>query len=84
MASDNPSKDWFDFMQKAWNPMSYPLPGMVAPVVDLDEIEKKIAELKTIEAWLTMNTGLIQMSIKALEMQKSALEQLRAGGDKPA
>ena len=81
MAEQNVPKDWFEFMQKMWNPMSFPLPGMITPTVDIDEIDKKIGELKAVETWLTMNTGFVQMTIKTLEMQKAALESLRAAGE---
>ena len=81
MAERNVPKDWFEFMQKMWNPMSFPLPGMITPTVDIDEIDKKIGELKAVETWLTMNTGFVQMTIKTLEMQKAALESLRAAGE---
>ena len=76
-------KDMFEFMQKMWNPMSFPLPGMVAPTMDVGEIEKKIAELKAVEAWLTMQVGFVQMTVKTLEMQKTALESLAGAGQKP-
>lgn len=81
MAEQNVPKDWFEFMQKMWNPMSFPLPGMITPTVNIDEIDKKIGELKSVETWLTMNTGFVQMTIKTLEMQKAALESLRAAGE---
>ena len=71
-------KDMFEFMQKMWNPMSFPIPGMGMPTVSTEEIEKKIAELKTVETWLTMNVGFVQMTIKTLEMQKAALESFTA------
>ena len=41
-------KDWLEFMQKMWNPMSYPIPGMAMPTVNIEEIERKIAELKAV------------------------------------
>jgi len=81
MAEQDFPKDFFDLMQKMWNPMSFPLPGMITPTVDVGEIDKKIGELKTVETWLTMNTGFVQMTIKTLEMQKAALESLRAAGE---
>ena len=81
MAEQEIPKDWFDFMQKMWNPMSYPLPGMITPTVNIEEIDKKIGELKSVETWLTMNTGFVQMTIKTLQMQKAALESLRAAGE---
>jgi hypothetical protein len=76
-------KDWLEFMQKMWNPMSFPIPGMAMPTVNIEEIVKKIGELKTVETWLTMNVGFVQMTIKTLEMQKAALESLTAGSPKP-
>jgi hypothetical protein len=71
-------KDWMEFMQKLWNPMSFPMPGMAMPTVNVEEIERKITELKAVETWLTMQVGLLQMTIKTLEMQKAALESLTA------
>jgi hypothetical protein len=71
-------KDWLEFMQKMWNPMSFPMPGMTMPTVNVEEVEKKIAELKAVETWLTMNVGFVQMTVKTLEMQKAALETLTA------
>lgn len=78
-------KDMFEFMQKMWNPMSFPIPGMAMPTVNLEEIDRKIGELKTVETWLTMQVGFVQMTVKTLEMQKAALESLNAAAsrDKP-
>ena len=70
--------DFMAFMQKMWNPMSYPVPGMFMPTSNVEDIDKKIAELKGVENWLTMNIGFIQMTVKTLEMQKVALEALNA------
>jgi len=78
MAENGPSGDWFEFMQKMWNPISYPMPGMFTPTVNVEDIDKKLAELKTVENWLTMNIGFVQITIKTLEMQKMALESLKA------
>src|SRR5215218_5840273 len=84
MADQDVPKDWFEFMQKMWNPASFPMPGMITPTVNLEEIDKKIAELKAVENWLTMSTGFVQMTIKTLQLQKSALESLQAAGDAAA
>jgi hypothetical protein len=84
MAEHDVPKDWFEFMQKMWNPMSFPLPGMITPTVNVEEIEKKITELQAVENWLTMSTGFVQMTIKTLQMQKSALDSLRAAGEAAA
>jgi hypothetical protein len=80
MAEQDVPKDFFEFMQKMWNPMGFPIPGMIAPTMNVEDLEKKIAELKAVETWLTMNTGFVQMTIKTLEMQKAGLESLQAAG----
>jgi hypothetical protein len=82
MAETGLPKDLFEWMQKMWNPMSFPVPGMLTPTADIGEIENKIRELKSVENWLTMNVGFVQMTIKTLEMQKVALESLGAGAQK--
>jgi len=82
MAESELPKDLFEWMQKMWNPMSFPIPGMLQPTADPDEIQNKIRELKAIEAWLTMSVGTVQMTIKTLEMQKAALESLGAASKK--
>ena len=81
MADAGSPKDWFEFMQKTWNGLSFAFPGMMTPTVNIDEINKKISELKTIEAWLAMNSEFVRMTVKTLEMQKSALESLRNAGE---
>ena len=75
-------KDMFEFMQKMWNPMSFPIPGMAMPTVNVEEIDRKIGELKTVETWLTMQVGFVQMTVKTLEMQKVALESLNAAASR--
>ena len=82
MAEPGLPKDLFEWMQKMWNPMSFPIPGMLTPTANVDEIQNKIRELKTVENWLTMNVGFVQMTIKTLEMQKAALDALGAAGKK--
>ena len=76
-------KDWLEYMQRMWNPMAFPMPGVGMPTVDVKEIENKIGELKTVEAWLTMNVGFVQMTIQTLEMQKAALQAMGAAGKAP-
>ena len=80
MAEQEIPKDFFEFMQKMWNPMGFPIPGMIAPTMNVEGLDKKIAELKAVETWLMMNTGFVQMTIKTLEMQRAGLESLQAAG----
>jgi hypothetical protein len=77
MADDFSSKELWESLQKMWNPMSFPIPGMFTPAMTVEEVEKKITELQSVENWLKMNLGFLQMSIKTLEMQKSALQAIK-------
>ena len=77
MADEFSSKELWESLQKMWNPMQFPVPGMFTPAMTVEEVEKKIAELQSVETWLKMNLGFLQMSIKTLEMQKSALQAIQ-------
>ena len=81
--AEDPSKELFEFFQKMWNPMSFPIPGMFQPTMDVEEIEKKIQELQAVENWLKMNLSFVQMTTKTLEMQKSALETIHQSVQQP-
>ncbi|MBX9629256.1 MAG: hypothetical protein K2X67_01945 [Burkholderiales bacterium] len=76
MADDFGSKDLMDFFQKMWNPTSFPIPGMFQPTMNVEDVEKKIVELQAVENWLKMNLSFLQMTIKTLQMQKSALDAI--------
>jgi hypothetical protein len=67
-----------DFLKSMWGNMGFPLPGMVAPTVDTDELERRIADLKAVEGWLRSNLSMLQMTIQGLEMQKNTLATMQA------
>lgn len=70
--------DPFEFLKQLWNPMGLPMPGMVTPTLDVGEIEKKIADLKSVENWLNLNLNMLRLSIQGLEMQKNTLDAMKA------
>lgn len=80
----DPLPDPFEFMKTLWNPMGLPMPGMVAPTLDIDAVEKKIADLKSVENWLTLNLNMLRLSIQGLEMQKNTLAAMKAMQPAPA
>ena len=71
-------QDMFDLWQKMVNPGAYPLQSLMFPVLDAKELEKKIAELETVEHWLKANLHMLQLSIKSLEYQR----QMVKGGER--
>jgi len=65
--------------RRLWEPLGVPVPGLAMPTLDPQEVEKRIAELKSVEGWLAMNLNMLRMAIQGLEMQKAALQAMRAG-----
>jgi hypothetical protein len=61
-----------------WNQMGFSLPGMVTPTLDVDELDKRIKDMRAVEGWLKMNLNMLQMSIQGLEMQRAALAAVKA------
>src|SRR5262245_3117848 len=74
MSQDTPFQDPFELLKKMWAPMGLPL----APLLDPNDIEKRIADLKSVETWLTMNMNVLRMTIQGLEMQKATLAAFQA------
>ena len=72
------TEDPMEMFRRLWGPLGIPLPGMAMPTLDPAEIEKRIAELKAVDGWLSMNLNMLRMAIQGLEVQKTALEAMRA------
>ena len=79
-----PPQDPFEMFRRLWGNLGVPLPGMAMPTFDPQEVEKRIADLRSVEAWLNMNLNMIKFSIQGLELQRAALRAMRtAGGAEP-
>ncbi|OGA00673.1 MAG: hypothetical protein A2Z64_13180 [Betaproteobacteria bacterium RIFCSPLOWO2_02_67_12] len=81
MADAPAPQDPFEVFRRLWGPLGVPVPGLAMPTLDPQEVEKRIAELKAVEGWLAMNLNMLRMAIQGLEMQKAALQAMRAGVD---
>ncbi|MBI5792999.1 MAG: hypothetical protein HZA63_16150 [Rhodocyclales bacterium] len=75
--SSTPS-DPMEFLKSLWGNTGMPLPGLVTPTLDTNELEKRITDLKAVEGWLKTNLGMLQMTIQGLEMQRATLSALQA------
>lgn len=78
MTQDKSTNDPLEFVRGMWNNMGFSLPGMVTPTLDVDELDKRITDMKAVENWLKMNTSMLQMTIQGLEMQRAALAAVKA------
>ncbi len=57
------------------------VPGMaswVAPTLSIEEIDKRIQELKSVLFWLEQNTTALKATIQAMEVQKMTLSTLQS------
>lgn len=72
----------FDFLQNLAKGASQGIPQMpnlsnwVAPTLNVEELEKRIAELKAVQFWLEQNGRALSATIQALEVQKMTLATL--------
>ena len=69
----------FDFMQNLMKSAGQGLPNLnqwIAPTLDLEEINKRIEQLKTVQFWLEQNSRMLSASIQALEVQRMTLSTL--------
>jgi hypothetical protein len=83
MADEAPPQDPFEMYRRLWGNLGVPLPGMAMPTFDPKEVEKRIADLRSVEAWLNMNLNMVKFSIQGLEVQRAALQAMRTGGAGP-
>lgn len=76
----------FDFLQNLAQSASAPqtagsaMPGMsswVAPTLSVEELDKRIQELKAVQFWLEQNGTALKATIQALEVQKMTLSTLQ-------
>jgi hypothetical protein len=79
MADPNAPQDPFEMFRRLWGPLGVPVPGMAMPTMDPKEVEKRVADLKSVESWLAMNLNMVRFAIQGLEMQRSALEAMKSG-----
>ena len=73
----------FDFLQNLAKGATTNIPQMpnlsnwVAPTLNVEELEKRIEELKAVHFWLEQNSRALGATIQALEVQKMTLPTLQ-------
>lgn len=83
MPDDTPPQDPFEMFRRLWGPLGVPIPGMAVPTFDPQEVEKRIAELRSVEAWLNMNLNMLKFAIQGLELQRAALQAMKTATEPP-
>jgi hypothetical protein len=81
--------DTLEFVKNLWGSMQIPgagLPGMpgmagiAAPPMSIEDLDKRIADLKAVESWLNLNLSMLRGTIQALEVQRGTLMTLKTMG----
>lgn len=86
--------DTFELMQKMWgvgtaapanlaamaSRLPQQMPSMIAPTVDVQELDKRIADLRAVEQWLELNAGVLRTTIQTLEVQRATIATLKGIG----
>jgi hypothetical protein len=73
----------FDFLQNLAKGASANVPQMpnmgnwVAPTLNVEELDKRIEELKNVQFWLEQNSRALSATIQALEVQRMTLATLK-------
>lgn len=73
----------FDFLQNLAKGATDVIPQMpnlaswIAPTLNVEDLEKRISELKTVHFWLDQNSKALSATIQALEVQKMTLATLK-------
>lgn len=78
----------FEFLRRIWSaggslPGGGMMPGLSAmtPPMDLEEVDKRIHDLKAVEGWLQLNASLLRTTIQGLEVQRATLVALQTFGN---
>lgn len=70
--------DGIDSVKRAWS--MFNAPSALVPTLDVDELDKRIADLKAVEQWLNLNVSMLRGTIQGLEIQRGTLAAVKAFG----
>ncbi|QIM47959.1 transcriptional regulator [Pusillimonas sp. DMV24BSW_D] len=78
----NPMLASIEMMRQAWDNLaqagaSHGL-GLAAPPMNIEDLDRRIAELRTVENWLRMNLSMLTSTIQGLEVQRATISTLKS------
>ena len=83
-ASQNPMMASMEMMRHAWQSLASAGAGsltggsMVAPPMSLEELDRRINELRTVENWLRMNLSMLSSTIQGMEVQRATIATIKS------
>jgi hypothetical protein len=75
--------DTLAFVKNLWGSMNLPgasMSGMAAPPLSIEDLDKRIADLKAVESWLNVNITMLRGTIQTMEVQRATLSNLKSMG----
>jgi len=75
----NPS-DPFAFIRNQWSGLGagFQFPSQGLAPTNLEELDRRIADLKTVEQWLSLNLSILKTTIQGLEVQRGTLAAVQS------
>lgn len=77
-AAGNPIMASMEMMRKAWQGLASggALEGAMVAPMSVDDLERRISDLRAVETWLRMNLSMLSSTIQGLEVQRSTITTL--------
>jgi hypothetical protein len=72
--------DGIDLLKSMWGnlPGSSQVPGFLVPTIDVEELDKRIADLRAAESWVEVNLNMLRATIQGLEVQRHTIVALKS------
>src|SRR5690606_29616285 len=80
-AGQNPILASMEMMRQAWEGFASSgtmSPPNVAQMMSVEEMDKRIADLRTVENWLRINLSMLTSTIQALEVQRATVATIQS------
>lgn len=71
--------DSMDFIKRAWSTFNIPSP--FTPTLSVEELDKRIADLRAVEQWLALNQTMLRNTIQGLEIQRGTINVVKTLSD---
>lgn len=82
-AAGNPLLGSMEMMSKAWQAFAQTNPGnntfpMTGAVLNAEDLDRRIQELKTVENWLKLNLSMLSSTIQGMEIQRASITTMNS------
>ena len=69
-----------DLLRNFWGnlPGASAVPGFLVPTLDVEELDKRISDLRAAESWLSVNLNMLRATVQGLEVQRNTIAALQS------